>query len=77
MRTLMVTMKMVTMVREYEARIKVATMMPLILAHLLFVVEAGKDLFGMVMISSKCATSPLFCLFVWNTSLWEVRGGGG
>ena len=55
----MVTMKMVTMVREYEARIKVATMMPLILAHLLFVVEAGKDLFGMVMISSKCATSDL------------------
>ena len=41
----MVTMKMVTMVREYEARIKVATMMPLILAHLIFVVEAGKDFF--------------------------------
>ena len=88
MRTLMVTMKMVTMKivtlkigtmdREYEARIKVATMMPLTVTHLLFVVEAGKDFFGMLMISSKfCATKKsLFCLFVWNTSHREGRGGG-
>ena len=51
-------------------------MMPLIVAHLLFVVEAVKDFFGILMISSKfCAPKKsLFCFFAWN--IGKVGEGG-